>query len=113
RIEVERARHAGGEARLPPHRQTGLLVRPLNDQPLELGPGRRRVSPLPGAFGVEIQPAKGRVTLPIRAARIARPQLAELEQGADLVPARDLRDLDRLEVAARPFRIDQVAPAGE
>ena len=85
-VEVERARHAGAEARLRPHRQTGLLVRPLNDQPLQLGWSSRGTLPPAGAFGVEIQPAKGRVTLPVGAAPISRPQLAELEQGADLVP---------------------------
>ncbi len=47
-VEVERARHAGAEARLRPHRPTGLLVDPLNDQPLELGWGPRRRSPPPG-----------------------------------------------------------------
>ena len=33
-VEVELVRHAGAEARLRPNRQTGLLVGPLNDQPV-------------------------------------------------------------------------------
>src|SRR5262249_1982364 len=85
-VEVERARHAGAKARLAPNRQTCLLIGPLNRQSRQLGWCPGGALPPAGPLRIEIQAAKGRVTLPVRASPIDRSELAELEQGADLAP---------------------------
>src|SRR5207244_2937633 len=76
---------------------------------------RRRTSALPAARAVrvDIELAEGGVALAVGAAGVAGPDLAELEERADLAPGPDPRDLDRLEVSRRPVQVDGRVKAGE